>query len=198
MIGPNDFIPLAEEIGLIGLLGDWVLRRACRTAASWPVPRHGKPLQISLYTLGYFSRNAIDGSALEIRTQMDDILIRARRNNAGRNITGALIFSDGCFAQILEGPREDIEMVFESIQCDIRHCDVTILQMQPAEQRSFGAWSMAFGGIEGVSLDPGLQNSGKRQVDDILTTAEGQNLLSALRSVVHRDDIARRDAHDAP
>lgn len=33
---PNDFIPLAEEIGLIGQIGAWVLKEACREAATWP------------------------------------------------------------------------------------------------------------------------------------------------------------------
>jgi len=38
MIPPLEFIPVAEENGLIGALGDWVLRRACADAVSWERP----------------------------------------------------------------------------------------------------------------------------------------------------------------
>ncbi|MET0219879.1 MAG: EAL domain-containing protein [Tardiphaga sp.] len=35
-ISPVDFIPVAEDTGLINELGEWVLQRACREAMSWP------------------------------------------------------------------------------------------------------------------------------------------------------------------
>ncbi|MCA4919138.1 MAG: EAL domain-containing protein [Roseomonas sp.] len=36
LVPPGDFLPLAEKLGLMGRIGDWVIRQACRTAAGWP------------------------------------------------------------------------------------------------------------------------------------------------------------------
>ena len=36
LVSPADFIPIAEETGLIGAIGAWVLQQACVDAAAWP------------------------------------------------------------------------------------------------------------------------------------------------------------------
>jgi hypothetical protein len=66
------------------------------------------------------------------------------------------------------------------------------MHLHEVEERSFGEWSMAFGGIDGVSVDPRINADGMGPVDGILALQAGTNLLAALRSVVHRDDLARR------
>jgi EAL domain-containing protein (putative c-di-GMP-specific phosphodiesterase class I) len=43
LISPNAFVPIAEESALIIPIGEWILREACREAASWP-----QPLQIAV------------------------------------------------------------------------------------------------------------------------------------------------------
>src|SRR5262245_32799448 len=35
MVSPAEFVPIAEEIGLIVPLGEWVIRQACADAAQW-------------------------------------------------------------------------------------------------------------------------------------------------------------------
>jgi diguanylate cyclase (GGDEF)-like protein/PAS domain S-box-containing protein len=47
MVGPDEFIPLAEEIGLIGEIGDWVLREALAIAKTWPTVA-GQNVQLSI------------------------------------------------------------------------------------------------------------------------------------------------------
>jgi EAL domain-containing protein (putative c-di-GMP-specific phosphodiesterase class I) len=68
IISPAEFIPLAEEIGFIVPLGDWVLQRACQDAAGWPsavtVSVNLSPVQFRNAKLLQSVQNALAGAGL--------------------------------------------------------------------------------------------------------------------------------------
>jgi EAL domain-containing protein (putative c-di-GMP-specific phosphodiesterase class I) len=71
MIPPAEFVPVAEETGLIGQLGTWVLRRACTDAALWPahvkVAVNLSPLQFRTGNLLQIVIDALRDSGLSAR-----------------------------------------------------------------------------------------------------------------------------------
>ena len=56
MISPAEFIPVAEDIGLIVSLGEWVLREACAEAAKWPAEIK---VAVNLSPVQFRSRNLV-------------------------------------------------------------------------------------------------------------------------------------------
>jgi diguanylate cyclase (GGDEF)-like protein/PAS domain S-box-containing protein len=48
MVAPADFVPIAEETGLIGPLGEWVLEQACRQLAAWDALMPGLTVSVNL------------------------------------------------------------------------------------------------------------------------------------------------------
>ncbi len=97
-----------------------------------------------LWRLVYVSRNCIVGEDEELEREIDQILATSRRNNAGRGITGALLFNEGSFAQVLEGEHAALQDCFGRIQVDERHDSVQLLAFEPIAERSFATWSMAY------------------------------------------------------
>lgn len=98
----------------------------------------------ALHRLIYCSKSTLDGGAAVEEREIQSILAAARRENRRAGVTGALLFTNGCFVQTLEGERSPLEDVFERIQCDERHRDVTILAFEPIAERAFPGWDMAY------------------------------------------------------
>jgi len=97
-----------------------------------------------LYRLVYISRNEIAGDDETVHREIQNILTVSRANNAKVNLSGALMFNAGCFAQVLEGLHDDIQNSFERIQCDPRHSNVVVLAFETLAERKFSSWSMAY------------------------------------------------------
>jgi diguanylate cyclase (GGDEF)-like protein len=69
LVMPDDFIPVAEETGLIVPIGEWVIQEACRRAASWPagirVAVNVSPVQFLKPGLSNVVLQALGASGLE-------------------------------------------------------------------------------------------------------------------------------------
>lgn len=74
---------------------------------------------------------------------LKDILEAARRNNAAKHVTGMLLYLDGAFLQVLEGPADAVEEIYQAIRADKRHWNPLILLDREAS-RAFADWSMGF------------------------------------------------------
>jgi hypothetical protein len=72
------------------------------------------------------------------------LLDKAKQFNETVNITGILLYKDGNFMQVLEGPDEAVLALYQAIQKDRRHSDVTTLLQNPITEREFSQWSMGF------------------------------------------------------
>lgn len=75
---------------------------------------------------------------------LEDILEHAQGSNASSGITGALVYVDGYFLQILEGERDGVQELMERISRDLRHETVSVLQASEISTPAFSDWKMAY------------------------------------------------------
>ena len=136
---------------------------------------------MSDFRLVYLSTNQLRGTAEQKEADIEAILAASRRNNDAVGVTGALTFSDGYFAQVLEGPQDAVEVTFERIQQDDRHSDVQLLEFVPIGERTFSNWSMAYVGkaARGSRLADLGANTGFDP-----TKISGQQLFERLRDLL--------------
>lgn len=76
------------------------------------------------------------------RAELDSILASARRLNEQNGITGFLLATDRAFAQVLEGPQDNVAETYGRIVMDPRHAAVRLLIEEPIAARSFPGWAM--------------------------------------------------------
>ena len=72
------------------------------------------------------------------------ILVTSRERNRVRAITGMLLCGDARIVQVLEGPSEDVQRLYERIERDPRHQHCRVLLNRTVRSRDFGDWSMGF------------------------------------------------------
>ena len=102
-----------------------------------------------VYHLAYVSSEAEPFSQLDLV----ELLAVARSTNAERDVTGLLLYREGCFFQVLEGNEFAVNKTFSEIECDPRHQDVRVLFKGESQSREFAEWQMGFLNLDGVDAD---------------------------------------------
>lgn len=74
------------------------------------------------------------------------LLYHSYLRNLRLEITGALIFENNQFGQVIEGPEDVIELLWEKIQQDNRHKNIRLIERKRIGSRSFQKWTMVFQG----------------------------------------------------
>ncbi|MEH6580736.1 MAG: BLUF domain-containing protein [Halioglobus sp.] len=86
----------------------------------------------------YISKAAYEFSASELH----ELAAAAARKNLLLGITGALLFIDNCFIQVIEGEEHAMSDLLSQLDVDPRHHDIRIISDQLEESRHFADWSM--------------------------------------------------------
>jgi hypothetical protein len=97
-----------------------------------------------------------------------EILDDARAGNETRGVTGALVFVDGVFLQILEGDKDTVLSLMRSIAADSRHSAVKVFHEAEVDQRAFGSWRMAYLDASAKQLSEWLGLPGSGTIEFIL------------------------------
>ena len=119
---------------------------------------------------------------------IDAILAKSRENNPARKISGLLIYADGIFIQVLEGPAEHVHQLFETISDDKRHSHLEVVSEYAVPERLFSNWSMAFVSTSRDELSKITGGDGVLDRNDIMGLLAADQSKSAmfLREFVNR------------
>jgi hypothetical protein len=86
---------------------------------------------------------------------VQSILHESRRNNARLDVTGCLLFSGRCFAQVLEGERGVVAKLVARIAADPRHDGIRFLHEVSRREREYADWSMGY--LHDLTLEDDLE-----------------------------------------
>jgi hypothetical protein len=102
-----------------------------------------------LVELSYISKATHD-MGLSSLVHLFDV---ARKWNLDHELTGALFYENGHFAQILEGKRKDVLFIWGKIQKDYRHKVLHRIELDEIDQRLFPNWALRFYGGDQIAKD---------------------------------------------
>ena len=102
-----------------------------------------------LYSLIYRSQ----ASRAVHEVTLPPLLRKARLHNERTRLGGLLLYANGEFVQVLEGPEPALSQLYARIQADPRHYAVRTLAYGPIAERAFPNWRMAYAPADARELE---------------------------------------------
>lgn len=125
-----------------------------------------------------------------IASVQDSILEQSRARNPKLGITGILCYSDDLFIQVLEGGRDEVCELYNTIVRDDRHQHVRILSFEEIRERRFGGWTM--GQVNLAKVNPSLLlKYGERPALSPFDTS-GQATMALLEELIATSLVVNR------
>lgn len=130
----------------------------------------------------YLSRTTRPLSSIELIA----LLVQARQKNEAIGVTGAMVYSEGQFMQVLEGEEETVTALYKCILADSRHQAILKLADKPIAERQFLNWSMAFREITPAQMQglDGYASPAEWEQISIGTSSTDALLLNHMRELV--------------
>lgn len=135
--------------------------------------------EVGISSLMYVSRSCLPicGDAAAIREILEVSLSR----NKVLRVTGALVYTELHFVQVLEGPPLALDALMHSIRNDVRHRDVTVVTEQKITTRMFADWTMV-----NLGFSPFLDRQIKPLISPAATKDSRLSMAEALLVNVQR------------
>ena len=105
-----------------------------------PAASFQPPAMPAVFQIFYVSRAAAGLDDARVQS----ILHASRRHNARHDVTGCLLFSGHCFAQVLEGRQAVVSALTRRIAADPRHVGVRVLSKTKRDEREYADWAMGY------------------------------------------------------
>ncbi len=135
-----------------------------------------------IHGLAYISRSNVLEENLP--AELERLVSFATERNKQLGITGYLLYRSGYFIQLLEGPKENLELVYGRIALDKRHGRLRLLFDGELKQRQFPDWGMDFS-ISTADEDQKFKKEfamGLEEGSQVLSANEITTLLNYLKN----------------
>lgn len=102
-----------------------------------------------VFSLIYVSKSNLNQFGDLAMPELQDIEARSKSNNGSSGVSGFLFYHDYQFLQILQGDFDQVNLIFDKLKNDPRHCDVRIIWYADSGDRAFDKWEM----LESINFD---------------------------------------------